>query len=107
VAAVELVGAVGDHGQEPALVGEAGGEEGEEAAGRVVGPVGVVEPEHERPFLGHRFEQRQQRFEGAGAVLVGIGGGLRLDLRQQLGESSAGGGGEAVEDAVVLADQAT
>ena len=58
VAAVELVGAVGDHGQQPDLVGEAGGEEGEEAAGRVVGPLGVVEPEDHRRFLGHRFEQR-------------------------------------------------
>lgn len=106
VAAVQLVGAVGDHGQQPGVVGEAGGEEREEVASRVVGPVGVVEPEHHRPFLGHRFEQGEERLEGTVAVAVVGRRRVRVDLRDQLGEPGAGGGGEAVEDAVVLADQA-
>ena len=106
VAAVQLVGAVCDHGQQAGVVGEAGGEEGQEAAGGLVGPVGVVEPEDHRPFLGHRFEQREERLVGAGSVLVGGGGGGRVELRHQLGEAGAGGGGDAVEDPVVLAHQA-
>ncbi len=41
------------------------------------------------------------------AVLVGpADAAVRVELRHQLREPGAGGGGEAVEDAVVLADQA-
>ncbi len=88
VAAVELVGAVGDHGQQPALVRQAGGEVGEEAAGRVVGPVGVVEPEDQRRFLGHRLQQAEQPLEGAVHVVV-VGERRRVgreQLRDQVRE---------------------
>jgi hypothetical protein len=69
--------------------------------------VGVVEPEHHRRFFGHRFEQAEERLEGAMAVLVGGPDRLRGDLRGQLREAVQGGGGEATENAVVLADQPT
>ena len=108
VAAVQLVGAVGDHGQQPALVRQAGGEEGEEAAGRVVGPVGVVEPEDHRRVLGQRFEQAEQRLEGAVAILVGFAPAARS--RSSSGTSAPSparvAGERRVEDRVAFAQQA-
>ena len=85
VAAVQVVGAVGDH-QAGARDG-AGEEEGEHVAGRLVGPVGVLDHEQERSPTGGLDEQDVQRLEEFRAV-QGAAGGL---LREIAGEHSAAG----------------
>ena len=108
VAAVQLVGAVGDHGQQPALVGQAGGEEGEEAAGRVVGPVGVVEPEDHRRLPRPSFRAAlSSASKGRWRSVVGVdAGGVRVDLRDQLREPGRVAGERRSRTRSSLADQA-
>jgi hypothetical protein len=64
VAAVQLVGAVGDDEAER-LRARAAHEEGQEVARRRVGPVQVLEHEDDRPLAAEPLEQRQQRLEHA------------------------------------------
>ena len=92
VAAVQLVGAVGDDEAQRLGVGAAH-EEGEEVARRGVGPVGVLEHEHDRPALAEPVDERQQRLEQArlvAALALGRGSSpLVAQLGQQLGERGA------------------
>ena len=64
MAAVQLVGAVGGEQQDALLAGVAH-EEGQEVARRPVGPVDVLEDEHERLRLGQAPQQREQQLEHA------------------------------------------
>ena len=60
--AMELVGAVAEQ-DEHRLVTEAPGEEGDEGAGRLVGPVHVLENQRDGRALGQELEQLEQSFE--------------------------------------------
>ena len=92
MAAVQLVRAVGDDERER-LVARAAHEEGEEVARRLVGPVQVLEHEHDGLDAAQALDQREQRLEHArlvGAVAFGSGA-RRAELRHQLGERRARG----------------
>ncbi len=68
--------------------------------------MGVVDPEHRRPILGDPLEQRQQRLEGTVALIArGGGDAVGRQLRRQLGEGGAVGGGEGGDQLRVVADQ--
>jgi hypothetical protein len=62
MAAVELVGAVAEQ-EHHALLAEAARQEGAERAGRAVGPVHVLEDQHEGLPLAEQVEQLHHRFE--------------------------------------------
>ena len=62
VAAVQLVGAVGEQQQQP-LLAQAAGQEGDECPGRAVGPVQVLQDQHHGLRLAEQVEQLQQRLE--------------------------------------------
>ena len=127
VAAVEVVGAVA--GQHDDRSGEATGEEeGEQLAGGAVGPVGVLDDEHERGDQGRLLEERVDGREqvgpldadglgtlggehappglqaGEGGVVSGHGGHgvgeLGGELAEHLGEGEVGRGGVAQVEAV-------
>ncbi len=89
VAAVQLVRAVGRDQHEP-LAPRGAQQEREEVAGRAVGPVEVLDDEHERRLVGHAPEQRQQHLEQArlGELRV-AGGGGHPGLGQQPGQLGA------------------
>ena len=98
VAAVQLVGAVGDD-QAQRLLARAAHEEGEEVARGGVRPVDVLEQEQDRRVAPEPLEQRQQRLEEpalARAVLLvgGLAGRGAAELRQQLPQRVAGRGRE-------------
>jgi hypothetical protein len=85
MAAVQLVGAVGGEEQD-ALLARVAHEEGQEVARGAVGPVDVLEDEHERLRLGQAPQQREQQLEDAplrGRRLRGGG----VELGQQRGEA--------------------
>ena len=78
VPAVEVVGAVGGHHRDRA-VERPGEQEAEQVAGRLVGPVAVLDDHEERGGLGGRLQQRVHGGEQVGAVdaavgLAGVGG---------------------------------
>ena len=78
VAAVQVVGAVRrDHGDRADE--RAGEEEAEQVAGRLVGPVGVLDDEQQRRLLGGRLEQGVDGLEEVGAVERGgpVGAAVR------------------------------
>ena len=84
VAPVELVGPVGRDQDEP-LAARGAQQEGEEVARRAVGPVQVLDDQHERRLLREPGEQGQQRLEQAslGELLVGGRAGGVAGLGQQ------------------------
>jgi hypothetical protein len=92
VAAVQLVGAVGDDEAQRLGVGAAD-QEGEEVARRGVGPVGVLEHERDGGALPQAVDERQQRLEQARLVaalaLADDRGRAVAQLRQQLGQCGA------------------
>jgi hypothetical protein len=61
MAAVQLVGAVGQHHEQPGL--EVADEEGEQVQGRAVGPVQVLHHQHGRGPVGQALQQGEQRLE--------------------------------------------
>ena len=70
VATVQVVGAVGRH--DPDRTEEGPGEqEAEHVAGRLVGPVGVLDDEQHRRLLGNRLEDRVHRLEQVTTVKRG------------------------------------
>ncbi len=127
VPAVHLVGAVGDHGQEPAAE-PAREQEADQVAGARVGPVGVLEHHHHRGPRAELVEQPVERLEDldpvqglgrvaragpapqprqrrvAGGQLLGELGPALLDLAEHLGEGQVGHARLAEVEAV--ADQA-
>ena len=92
VAAVQLVGAVGADEQG---AGGAGGahQEGDQIAGRAVGPVQVFDDQDERSFGGQLGEQRGDEVEQVAAVGLGAGRG-----HAQLGKHAGELGLVPVED---------
>ena len=62
MAAVELVGAVGQHQHDP-LLAQAAGQERDKRAGRAIGPVHVLEDQHHRRGLAEQVEQFEHRLE--------------------------------------------
>ena len=98
VAPVELVGPVGRDQHEP-LAARGAQQEGEEVARRAVGPVQVLDDEHERRLLGQPAEQGEQRLEqaGLGELLVGGGGGRVAGLGQQPAQLGLAGAGQLAE----------
>ncbi len=88
VAAVELVAAVREQQHHP-LVAQAAGEEPHERARRAVGPVDVLEHEHERLAAAEQVQQLEQRLEQPQlrAGVVALGRGLPVvETGQQRGE---------------------
>jgi hypothetical protein len=83
VAAVELVGAV-RRDEQHALAAGVAHEEGQEVARRAIGPVDVLEHEHERRVVGQAAQEREQQLDHAalrqGAVAVAL---RALELGQQ------------------------
>jgi hypothetical protein len=61
MAAVQLVGAVGQHHEQPGL--EVADEEGEQVQGRAVGPVQVLHHQHGRGPVGQALQQGEQCLE--------------------------------------------
>ncbi len=100
VAAVQLVGPVGRDDDDP-LGPQAAGEEAEEGAGRVVGPVDVLDPEQRRALGAEPRDQLEEGVEEPplrlAALALGLGRGL-ADRRVEAGELGPGGAGELVED---------
>ena len=100
MAPVQLVGAVGDD-QRQRLRARAAHEEGQEVARGLVGPVQVLEHQHDGLDAAEPLDQRQQRLEHArlvAAVAVLRGGVRRAELRHQLRERGARGGRQPVGD---------
>ena len=60
--AVDLVGAVGEHQQHPRALQRAD-EEGDEVEGGAVGPVQVLDDQHERPLRAEPAEHAEHQFE--------------------------------------------
>ena len=102
MAPVQLVGAVGDH-ERQRLRARVAHEEGEEVARGLVGPVQVLEHEHDGPDAAEPLDQGEQGLEHArlvAAVAVGRGDRARRarELGHQLRERGARGLREAVRD---------
>ena len=90
MAAVQLVGAVGGDEQH-ALVARVAHEEGQEVARGAVGPVDVLEDEHERLRLGQAPQQGEQELEDAPLRERALGAGLGgVELGQQRREARRG-----------------
>jgi len=88
MAAVQLVGAVGEQ-HEQTLVTQAAGQKGDEGARGSVGPVHVLEDQHDQRRLPGEIEQLEHRLEQphlARGILPGVGGRLVLEARQQRGQ---------------------
>ena len=101
VAAVQLVGAVrGD--EQHALVARVAHEEGQEVARRAVGPMDVLEDEHQRPRLGQASQEGEQELEHAPLRERALGAGLGC---VELGEQRRQAGRGAAELAGVEAAQ--
>ena len=107
MAPMQLVGAVGEH-QGQALLAQAPGQEGDEAARRAVCPMHVLEHQHHRSRLAQDVEQLQERLEQSqlpsgvkttvpGAIIVQAG-----QDRRQLGPAT---GGDLVQGRMAGADQ--
>ncbi len=71
IAALEIVGAVRRHQQHAGKL-RAAGENGEQIAGRSVGPVDVLDDEHHRPLAGQPAQCRRQRLRRPFACSRGI-----------------------------------
>ena len=116
VAAVQLVGAVAERDQH-ALVGEVAPQEGQEVAGRAVGPVDVLDDQDDRRVATEAVDRRQQGLEeprlrlavglaalmlagGYCAVAIGIG-----QAGQQRRQLVARGGGKLQQRGVLGTDQ--
>jgi hypothetical protein len=90
MAAVQLVGAVGQHQQQPGL--EVADQEGEQVQGGAVGPVQVLHHQHGRGPAGQPLQQGQERLEQPGLARGADGGPGRgrflapLELGQQAGQ---------------------
>ena len=83
MAAVQLVGTVGGEEQDALLAGVAH-EEGQEVARGTVGPVDVLEDEHERLRLGQAPQQREQQLEDASLRGRRLrGGGVELGKQRR------------------------
>jgi hypothetical protein len=108
MAAVKLVRPVrrDDH---DALVAKAGCEEGEERAGRAVGPVEVLEPEDDALILAQPLEEGQQRIEEAPlglALTVLVALATRWpELRSDSRELGPNGLGQVTENGIVVASK--
>ena len=75
VAAVDVVGAVGGDHRDRAVVG-AGEEVGQQVAGGLVGPVGVLDHDQQRRLLGGRLEEGVDGVEELSSIGAGRGGPL-------------------------------
>ena len=84
VAAVELVGAVGQDQQQARL--EVAVEEGQQVEGRAVGPVEVLDHHHGRGPVGQALQQGQQCLEQPGLSRGAGGRGGRLISLPELGQ---------------------
>ena len=93
VTAVQLVGAVGDD-ERQRLRARAAHEEGEEVARRLVGPVEVLEHEHDGLDAAEPLDQRQQRLEHARLVRA-LARAVDPSRRANSGISSASAAREA------------
>ena len=114
---VQLVGAVAERDQH-ALVGEVAPEEGEEVAGRAVGPVDVLDDQDDGRVAAEAVDRRQQRLEEprlglavglvallvAGGRSVGVVGGV-VQARQQRRQLVARGGRQLQQRGVAGPDQ--
>ena len=99
VASVQLVAAVAEQQQDP-LVDQAACEEGDERPRRAVGPVHVLEHQHQRLANAQQVQELEQALEQPHlAVGARAGGACRrcAEARQQGREVCAAGGAELVE----------
>ena len=80
VAAVQLVGPVGDD-DEDALAGQAARQERQRLARRAVGPVQVLDHQQHRALASERVEERQQALEHPRLAAL-LGGRLRIGRRR-------------------------
>jgi hypothetical protein len=88
VAAVQFVAAVGGHQHDRGL-GQVGHEEREQVHGRPVGPVQILDRQHQRPLGGQPLQQAQQPLEQlrAGQLTRDRRGGLcRAEVGDQPGQ---------------------
>ena len=104
VAAVQLVRAVG-RDDEHALLAEAARQVDEERAGRAVGPVQVLDRDHQPVLAREQLQQLEQAVEQArlGGRLVVVAG--LAEAGEDLGERAARGVGELLEGRVAGAGQ--
>ena len=104
MAAVQLVGAVrGD--QQHALVARVAHEEGQEVARGAVGPVDVLEDEHQGLRLGQASQEGEQELEHATLRERALGAGLgRVELGQQRRQARGGAAELAGVEAAQRAD---
>ena len=107
MAAVHLVGAVGDDRQH-ALRRHRAGEEGEERPRRAVRPVDVLEQQQDGLLAAETVEEREQRLEqaalgGAGDLVRAAHAARDVDLRQQRGQLDVRGVRQVVDRRVVIA----
>jgi hypothetical protein len=107
VAAVQLVGAVGRDDQD-ALAAQAAPQEGEEPAGRAIGPVQVLDRQQDRGLLAEAIEEPQERLEEAALgrrVRGPVDGPGRTELREQRRQLALDAGREIVEHGVARTGQ--
>ena len=105
--AVQLVGAVGEE-HEQLLVTQATGQEGDEGAGRAVGPMHVLEDQDHRCQLAGEVEQFEDRLEQphlAGWILAGLGSRFVLEARQQRGQLGPTAGSQRRQRRMALAHE--
>ncbi len=110
VAAVQLVGAVGEE-QHDALLAQAAGEEGDERARRAVGPVHVLEREYERRRFGDEVDQlehglEQPQLPGAVGALI-ADAAVVVEPGQDRGQLRPAAGRELAERRVASAHERT
>jgi hypothetical protein len=104
---MDLVSPVGEQHQHP-LVSQAAGQKRDESSGRSVGPMHVLQDQHQRTGLAHHVDELQQRLEQAHLRSAIVADRRRLAVTQpgqkgrQLPSTARS---EPVQRAVALADQ--
>jgi hypothetical protein len=89
--AVQVIGPEGHDDQHPVQHLLAADEKRQQVAGRAVGPVRVLDDQHDRPLVGQALQQRENLLEQPGPGRAGIGFLLhRAELRQQPGHLAGG-----------------
>ena len=97
VAAVQVVGAVGGDQQHPRAV-QGAHQEGEQFPGGAVGPVQVLDGEHEGTFRAEPFEHPRGVLEQPGPAVLVVGFAVRLaELGEQPGQVALAAGGRGLE----------
>jgi hypothetical protein len=108
VAAVQLVGAVGQDHAHP-LLPQAAGQEGGKRPRRTVGPVHVLEDQHERRGMAETVDQLEHRLEQpqliGGARAPVLGPGPVLQPREDRRQLRAAAGAQAVQGRMLPADE--